>query len=177
VSVTSSRVAVGENNRVEIFDTHSGAKLHTITVRTALKEATPSPRFSENGAYLLLNFNESGPSATTGGRHSENSTLVYEAGSYRLLRKIDRFKYYNISPDSRYVIGMDGSGTGNDVIDMITRRRGLKVVELASGQVVMRGIQGHRGGIAAAAFSPDMRYIATGGALGELKIWEFTPQS
>lgn len=177
-SSDDSTLAAGETEegKIEVFDIASGSKTESFSIPSPLKNPTPSVAYTGDGRYLLASVTANLDLASSSGHMAENDVYVYDAKTYKLLRKIPDIRYLNVSPDGKYIIGMNTVGAGNDVLDILMHNRGLKVVELATGKTVMHSIQGHKAGIRAAAFSPDMKTIVTGGATGELKLWDFTPQ-
>lgn len=178
-SADDTAVAISESRKgkIEIFDIASEKKTTSFLIPSPLKNPVPGLVYTSDGRYLIAHINANLDYANSSGHSGEIEIFVYDAKTYKLVRKIPLFKFLNVSPDGKYVIGMNENGTGNDVLDMVTHNRGLNVVEFATGKVVMRGIQGHKSGIAAAAFSPNMNYIVTGGAEGDLKLWKFDPKS
>lgn len=178
-SANDTEVAASESTggKIEIFDTASGKRTTSFFIPSPLKNPAPGLVYTSDRRYLLAHINANLDYANSSGHSGETEIFVYDAKTYKLVRKISLFKFLNVSPDGKYVIGMNKNGAGNDVLDMVTHNRGLNVVELATGKVVMQGIQGHKGGIAAAAFSSNMNYIVTGGEEGDLKLWKFDPNS
>ncbi len=151
-----STVVSASNDRVILWD------------RTGSKEPrvleTPTPR------DWCLAVAPDGKTFATGGNDQAVSVWDATSGKVQTTLKFEGpIRGVAFSPDGKRLAAV--SDDASDGSAAAVPGHGAAVFEIATGKLVFR-LEGHEGGVRAVAWSPDGKYIATGGADRLGRLWD-----
>ncbi|MGA3167229.1 MAG: hypothetical protein ABSF14_14065 [Terriglobia bacterium] len=144
--------SASHDNVIRVWDVAAGVARQTMT----------GGAVSEIG---LADFSGDGRSLISVNGHAEslawNLWDLSAGGLQHIVPRDVKFSALSVSPDGHLLaagaLGLDGT---------------LKVLEISTGREIFTVEKAHAKGISSAAFSPDARWVATGGGDGSIKLWE-----